>query len=110
LRMHGGAFRQHSLSLKHSMRLLFKADYGATKLEYPFFGEGATDRYDGMVLRMESNDGYAWSAAGSRAQYARDAFGSRSQAALGQVSSHGNRVHLYINGVYWGVYNPVERP
>ena len=19
-------------------------------------------------------------------------------------------MHLYINGVYWGVYNPVERP
>ncbi len=110
LRLHGGAFRQHTLSKKHSMRLLFKADYGATKLEFPFFGDDAVDRFDGMVLRMESNDGYAWNAAGSRAQYARDAFGSRSQLALGQVSSHGNRVHLYINGVYWGVYNPVERP
>ncbi len=21
-----------------------------------------------------------------------------------------NQVHLYINGVYWGLYNPVERP
>ncbi len=59
---------------------------------------------------MESNDGYAWDGAGPKAQYARDAFGSRSMDALGNISPHGNRMHLYINGVYWGVYNPNERP
>ncbi len=111
IRMHGGAFRSPGLSSKHSMRLLFKGEYeGNTKLEYPLFGEDAATSFDTLVLRMDSNDGYAWDAAGSRAQYARDEFGRQSQAALGQVSSHGTRVHLYINGVYWGIYNPVERP
>ncbi len=111
LRMHGGAFRSHGLSKKHSMRLVFKGIYeGNTKLEFPLFGDDAAAEFDTLVLRMDSNDGYAWDAAGSRAQYGRDEFGRRTQAALGQPSPHGMRVHLYINGAYWGIYNPVERP
>jgi hypothetical protein len=59
---------------------------------------------------MDSNDGYAWNhAGGTEAQYARDEWGRRSQAALGQHAIHGTRVHLYVNGVYWGIYNPTER-
>jgi hypothetical protein len=111
LRMHGGAFRRDNLSKKHSFRLAFRGQYeGNTQLEFPLFGEDAAAEFDGLVLRMDSNDGYAWDAAGSRAQYARDEFGRRTQADLGQVSPHGMRVHLYINGAYWGLYNPVERP
>ncbi|MEM7315235.1 MAG: sigma 54-interacting transcriptional regulator, partial [Planctomycetota bacterium] len=110
IRMQGGAFRRHDLSRKHSMRLLFKSDYGPTKLEFPFFGDSAVDRFDTITLRMESNDGWAWSGAGSQALYARDAFGSQTHLALGQHSPHNNRMHVYINGIYWGLYNPVERP
>lgn len=29
---------------------------------------------------------------------------------MGQAVSHGTFVHLYVNGLYWGLYNPVERP
>ncbi|MCA9240577.1 MAG: CotH kinase family protein, partial [Planctomycetales bacterium] len=110
IRIQGGAFRRHDLSLKHSLRLLFKDEYGPTKLNFPFFGEDAVDSFDTITLRMESNDGYAWSGAGDQPQYARDAFASRTLLDMGQVSPHGNRMHLYINGVYWGVYNPNERP
>lgn len=110
IRMQGGAFRRHDLSKKHSFRLLFKDDYGPTKLDFPLFGEDAVASFDTITLRMESNDGYAWDGAGTQPQYARDAFASRTLAALGQVASHSNRVHLYINGIYWGVYNPTERP
>jgi hypothetical protein len=111
IRMHGGAFRNDSLSKKHSMRLVFKGVYeGNTKLNYPLFGDDAADSFDTLVLRMDSNDGYAWSSAGAKAQYARNAFTNESQLALGQPSSHHSRVHLYINGVYWGLYTPLERP
>ncbi|MCA9237349.1 MAG: lamin tail domain-containing protein [Planctomycetales bacterium] len=111
VRMHGGAFRNDSLSKKHSMRLVFKGIYeGNTKLDFPLFGNDAASSFDTIVLRMDSNDGYAWDAAGAKAQYARNAFGNESQLALGQPSSHHSRVHLYINGVYWGLYTPVERP
>jgi len=33
----------------------------------------------------------------------------RYQRAMGHYSSHGNYVHLFINGLYWGLYNPSER-
>ena len=26
------------------------------------------------------------------------------------TAPHGSFVHLYVNGMYWGVYNPTERP
>lgn len=111
LSMHGGAFRSHSLSAKHSMRLDFRSKYeGNSQLNFPLFGPDAATSFDTLVLRMDSNDGYAWDAAGPKAQYARDEFVRQSQAALGEHASHGTRVHLYINGVYWGIYNPVERP
>ena len=105
------AFRSHGLTRKHSLRLLFKGVYeGNTKLDFPLFGEDAATSFDTITLRADANDGYSWDAAGARAQYARDEFGRRSQADLGQHASHGTRVHLYINGAYWGIYNPVERP
>jgi hypothetical protein len=110
IEIHGGAFKSHSLSRKHSFRLKFKGEYeGNTELEFPLFGNDAATSFDSIVLRMDSNDGYAWNAAGTAAQYARDEWGRRSQEALGQHAVHGTRVHLYINGVYWGIYNPVER-
>ena len=32
------------------------------------------------------------------------------QLATGNAAPHGGFVHLYINGLYWGLYNPFERP
>ncbi len=110
VRIQGGAFRSHSLTKKHSLRLLFKKAYGVSKLRYPLFGPGAPDRFDTITLRAGANDGYAWSAARLTEQYTRDEFGRSLQIASGNAGSHGLFVHLYINGVYWGLYNPVERP
>jgi hypothetical protein len=90
--------------------LLFKGDYGPTKLEFPLFGEGSVDRFDTITLRAGANDGYSWDAAYLTEQYTRDEFGRNLQSGTGQAGSHGMFVHLYINGVYWGLYNPAERP
>ena len=109
IRIQGGAFRSHGLSHKKSFRLLFKGEYGPTKLEFPLFGSGSEDEFDTLVLRMESNDGYQW---GNRTnvQYARDQFARRTQLDIGRPAAHGRHLNLYINGVYWGIYNVVERP
>lgn len=109
IRIQGGAFRSHGLTLKKSFRLAFRDSYGAGKLRYPFFGDDATDAFDALVLRANSND--AWNFwGGSNVQYLRDQWGRSTQLAMGQPSAHGNFVHLYINGQYWGLYNPSERP
>lgn len=110
LRIQGGWFRRLSETKKKSLRVLFKKQYGKGKLAYDFFGDGATKKFNTLTFRMEANDGWQWKSAGTQPQYARDQFGRDSQLALGQPSSHGRHMHLYINGVYWGLYNPVERP
>jgi hypothetical protein len=107
IRIYGGAGRREA---KKSFRLKFTSDYGPTALRYPLFGAQATDHFDQLVLRAGFNDSYAFAFAGDRAQYIRDEFARRLQLALGAPSAHGTFVHLYINGLYWGLYNPVERP
>lgn len=110
IRIQGGYFRQHSATKKHSFRLLFKDEYGVTKLKYPLFGEGAVDRFDTITLRGGANDGYSWDAAYLTEQYTRDEFGRSLQCDTGNAGSHGTFAHLYINGIYWGLYNAAERP
>jgi hypothetical protein len=110
LRIQGGYFRDPGATRKHSLRLLFKSQYGAPKLNFPLFGPEATDSFDTITLRAGANDGYSWSAARLTEQYTRDEFGRRLQLATGNAASHGRFVHLYLNGLYWGLYNPAERP
>jgi len=110
IRIHGGYFRQHNATKKHSFRLLFKGIYGPTNLQFPLFGKDAADSFETIVLRAGANDGYSWDAARYTEQYIRDEFGRGLQRATGNAGAHGIFVHLYINGIYWGLYNPVERP
>ncbi len=108
LRIQGGAFRRFDLTLKKSFRVVFRDNYGSTTLAYPLFGPDAAQEFDNFVLRANSNDAYPyWS---GRALYIRDAFAMESARAMGMIAPHTRFVHLYINGAYWGLYNPVERP
>ena len=108
LRIYGGYGRNRKFP-KHSLRVLFKGIYGQGKLRFPLFpDQGATQTFDTLILRGGFNN--SWQAGSQRSQHLRDEFIRRSQLAMGQPSSHGMFVHLYLNGLYWGVYNVVERP
>jgi len=118
MRMHGGHGRNSSIP-KHNFRMLFKGAYGATKLNYPLFaasprllGQGATDQFDTLILRAGGNNSWVWNISGQnrQAQYLRDQFIRDSLNAMGSPAPHGTFVHLYVNGLYWGLYNLVERP
>ena len=103
---------------KRSLRLKFKRAYGPTKLSYPFFeaaplnSGAATATFDRIILR--AGIGMSWSSpfAGrpESVTLARDQWQRDSQIAMSGLGSHGTFVHLYVNGRYWGLYNPVERP
>ncbi|RKY06582.1 MAG: hypothetical protein DRP56_07160, partial [Planctomycetota bacterium] len=111
-----GAHGRRPEHKKHSFRLLFKGEYGPTKLSYPLFGDDAADEFDTIVLRASGND--SWHVLNenapfhtcANAQFIRDEWMRSSQIAMGHVGSHGTFVHLYVNGLYWGLYNPLERP
>lgn len=108
IRIQGGAFRRFDLTFKKSFRMVFRDQYGSTTLRYPLFGPDAAQEFDNFVLRANSND--AWPYWSGSALYVRDSFAVETARAMGSVASHTRFVHLYINGLYWGLYNPVERP
>ena len=117
LRMHGGWNRFPEM-LKKSFRLYFRSEYGDANFDAPLFEGAPVDEFDRLILR--SGNGKAWtspwralSGGGNsltRTTYFRDQFARDLQASTGQDYVPGTFVHLYINGHYWGLYNPVERP
>ena len=111
LRMQGGASRQPSRP-KHNMRLMFKKLYGPGKLKFPVFEDSPVESFDTIVLRGGNGDSWFHpnSIQRTRAQYIRDQWCRDAQLAMGQLSAHQNYMHLYINGLYWGLYHLIERP
>jgi hypothetical protein len=97
---------------KHAFRLFFREKYGATRLEYPLFPNSPVKEFDTLTLRSGVNRSYAgWPESDQRpTTYTRDEWLRASQIALSGTGSHGIFVHLYLNGLYWGLYNIVERP
>lgn len=112
LRMQGGWGRRPEKSLKHSFRLLFKDDYGPRRLDFPLFAESPLESFDTLVLRANYNDSWAVDVEGQRerALFLRDEWFRDTLRAMGQPSPDGVFAHLYVNGLYWGIYNAVERP
>jgi hypothetical protein len=101
----GGAFTNFE---KKSFRLSFKGEYGATKLKAPLFagferGLAAVDEFDQLELRNGSHD------MSQRGFYMSNAFTDATMLDMGSFAPHSRFVHLYIDGVYWGLYQLRER-
>ena len=109
VRLHGGHGRLAEKNPKHSFRLVFKKEYGPSKLEYPLFGDSA--EFDQLVLRCHF--GNSWQhqdpARRPRGQYTRDVWARRMQRKMGHTAVDALYVHLFLNGMYWGLYNIAER-
>jgi hypothetical protein len=111
VRIQGNTSRNASANPKHSLRLAFRGEYGESKLRYPFFGKDGPSEFDTIVLRSNSQDGWVYSSERNRmGQFVRDAWARETHRRMGHASPDSNWIHLYLNGLYWGVYNPTERP
>jgi hypothetical protein len=106
LEIHGNTSRGR-VNPKHSMRCTFRASYGPATLNFQVFPDSSVTSFKHLVFRTGWQDG--WLHARGKALYIRDQFASDTQLALGQVAAHGRFVHLYLNGLYWGVYAMHER-
>ena len=97
---------------KHSFRLFFRDEYGLPMLDHPLFPDSPVTQFDTLVLRGGVNRSFAGNkdSEPDTAAYTRDEWARASQIAISGVGSHGTFAHLYINGLYWGLYNLVERP
>nr|WP_226895437.1 FN3 associated domain-containing protein [Luteolibacter marinus] len=113
LRIHGGASRYMDRTPKKSLRLSFRGIYGEDRLKVPVLGDlGTLPSFDTIILRGEYNNSWlaTVSSGRDRGTNMRDEFLRNTQALMSGQASRGNHVHLYINGLYWGVYNPCEAP
>lgn len=111
LRLHGGHGRLAEKNPKHSFRLVFKKEYGKKTLHYPIYGEGEPDKFDQLVLRCHfGNSWQHWMESNrQKAQYTRDVWARRMQRKMGWTSANALYVHVFLNGMYWGLYNIAER-
>ncbi|HYC54768.1 MAG TPA: lamin tail domain-containing protein [Candidatus Binatia bacterium] len=107
VRIQGGTSRLSDLG-KYSLRLLFKSIYGPSKLDYAWFPDTPVDEYD--TVRLSAFHNNSWAAGYQRSEFIRDTWLKDTQLDMGQLSGHSTYVHLYINGRYWGLFRPTERP
>jgi len=107
LRIRGG-WSRHNNNPKHAFRLFFRNEYGKSKLEFPLFGDEGVDEFDKVDLRTSQN--YSWSFGGDPLNIMnREVFSRDVQREMGRPYTRSRYYHLYLNGVYWGLYQTQER-
>jgi hypothetical protein len=120
--LRGGASRFPSFTPKHGFNVLFRTEYGSGELDFPIFPDAPRHKFNRLALRAASTDSWCvdeWTGQvidgvlrwyRAEASYVRDQWVRDTQRAMGQPSAHGVYAHLYLNGLYWGLYNVAERP
>ena len=112
IQIQGNAARDPQKNPKHPLRVVFKGDYGPKSLNYRMFPDSPVTKFDTLILRADFN--YSWLHWNPnqrvKGQRTRDSWMKDTMRAMGGLASHNRYVHLYINGLYWGIYDPSERP
>lgn len=108
VRIAGGYSRRPDVTPKHSFSVRFRSRYGAPRLRYPLFPDSEVNSFD--VLRLRASQADAFNFFADKAQYAHDQWARDTQRAMGHLSARGRYVHLFVNGLYWGIYNVTEEP
>ena len=111
MRMNGNASRNTSRP-KHNFRIAFRNEYGAGRLNFPLFGgDAATERFNQIVLR--GGNGNSWihpdASVYNNAMYIRDQWFRDAYFAMGHPEALQREVHVYFNGIYWGMHHLFER-
>lgn len=113
LRLHGGHSRRAEKTPKHSFTLAFREKYGASRMNYPLFGKNSevAQSFNSIILRAGFGNTWThWSSTErSRSQLVRDLWAKDKHREMGHQAGHGIYAHLYLNGIYWGIYNPTEK-
>jgi hypothetical protein len=107
IRIRGG-FSRADGNPKHAFHVYFRSEYGQDKLEYPLFGDEGASVFDTFDLRTDQNDSWAYQRSREMTMI-HDVFSRDTQAAMGEPYTRSRFYHLYINGVYWGLFQTQER-
>jgi len=111
MRMNGNASRNPNRG-KHNFRLAFRNEYGAGKLRFPLFGSDApTETFNQIILRGGNGNSWVHPTAAVRqyGMYIRDQWFRDARFAMGYPEALQNEVHVYFNGLYFGMHHLFER-
>ena len=87
---------------KHSFRLFFRSEYGNGRLNYPLFGDEGAESFNKFDFRGPQN--YSWAQGdNNRNSFIRDTWCYK--VKWGQKKWG----HLFLNGIYWGMFQIDER-
>ncbi|MGC6581680.1 MAG: lamin tail domain-containing protein [Akkermansiaceae bacterium] len=111
-----GNWARHPNRFKHHFRLTSRREYGPSKFEGELFSQTEVDTFDDFILRGGNSESWTFpgptgNGPGTRAnvQYVRDQFYKDAQKDMGHLTPGQEFFHLYLNGVYWGLYTLIER-
>ena len=115
----GGTSLDRWKVFKLSMRPRFKTAIdngtpteGPSRLDYKVFPDSPIEKFDTFVLDAVLSN--AWNHSDIKQHghptYIQDQYVSDLHNAMGGQSPHGLYAHLYIDGLYWGMYYVHERP
>ncbi len=117
LQMHGGIVRRLP---KRGLRLDFSTPEGSGPLRFPLFAGSPVESFDQLVLRPGAHDSFVIKARAAfdvsitdhafHATLMRDQFIRRVEQSVGIPAPRSRYVHLCLNGLYWGIYDLLERP
>lgn len=103
-----GAYSRRGEVPKHSFRLFFRSEYGASKLEYPLFGDEGSSVFDKIDLRTDQNGSWA-NERFAKCDFIHEVFCRDVQRDQGRPYTRSRYCHLFLNGQYWGLYQTQER-
>ena len=98
LRIFGESTRE---LVEKSMRLVAREKYGSNRFNYDFFKNKPVDTVKHLVIRSSGND--------YKKTRFRDAMNGRLAAAFELDYQDFQPTQLFVNGIYWGVYNLREK-
>lgn len=89
-----------SVYSQKSLGLFFRAGYGRSSVDFPFFDDNKISSFRSLVLRNGGQDAYS--------ARLRDTFTNRICRGLDLDMASVRPVIVYINGQYWGIYDMKE--
>ena len=103
-----GGFSRSTTNPKHAFHLYFRGSLYDGNLNYKIFGNNGASTFSQIDMRSEEN--YSWGfGTDPQNSLMREEWGRVTQADMGQPNSRNGYFHLYINGLYWGIFNWEER-
>ena len=112
LKMQGGWGRYFDGSSKKSFQLKFRKRYGKSKLQEDVLGAAGCPRkkFKSLILRAEFHDSWTESSTSTQpyGSNMKDEFWRELSDPVLGYAVWGSHVHLYVNGLYWGLYNLTE--